>query len=110
MHGFGEVDTIEHPHLIFLPLQESPALVEGAALRVHHHIRGMGLKELRGQPEPCLARAGRADDAGVQVAGVVRIFRPGVDGEQLLPGGNDIIFKLVIDKRLDVLFRSRWRG
>ena len=29
---------------------------------------------------------------------------PGVDGEQLRPGENDIVFKLGIDKGLDVLF------
>ena len=37
----------DSPHPVFLPLQKPSALVEGAALRVHHHIRGMGLKELQ---------------------------------------------------------------
>ena len=66
----------------------------------------MGLKQLGREPEPGLAGAGRADDAGVEVAGVGRIFWPGVDGEQLRPGENDIVFKLRIDKGLNVLFRS----
>ena len=66
----------------------------------------MSLKKLRGQPEPCLARAGRADDTGVEVAGVGRIFGPGVDGEFFRSGENDIVFKLGIDKGLDVLFRT----
>ena len=66
----------------------------------------MSLEQLGGEPEPGLAGAGRADEAGVEVAGVGRIFGPGVDGEQLRPGENDIIFKLGIDKGLDVLFRS----
>ena len=64
----------------------------------------MSLQKLGGQPEPGLAGAGRADDAGVEVAGVGRIFGPGVDGEQLRPGENDIVFKLGIDKGLDVFF------
>ena len=66
----------------------------------------MSLEQLGREPEPGFARTGRADDAGVEVAGVGRIFGPGVDGEQLRPGKNDIVFKLGIDKGLDVLFRS----
>lgn len=85
-------------------------MLEDTPFRIDANIRGMSLRQLGYEPESSLARAGRSNDTGVEVAGVVRIFRPGVDGEQLLPGGNDIIFKLVIDKRLDVLFRSRWRG
>ena len=64
----------------------------------------MRLEQLGREPEPGLARAGRADDAGVEVAGVGRIFGPGVDSEQLRPGENDIVFKLGIDKGLDVFF------
>ena len=81
-------------------------MVEGAALRVHHHIRGMGLKELRGQPEPCLARAGRADDAGVQVAGVGGYLRAGVHGKKLRPGENNIVLKFGVYKRLYILLCS----
>lgn len=66
----------------------------------------MSLKKLGREPEPGLAGAGRADNAGVEVAGVGRIFGPGIDGKQLRPGENDIVFKLGIDKGLDVLFRS----
>ena len=64
----------------------------------------MSLEQLGRKPEPGFAGAGRADDAGVEVAGVGWIFGPGVDGEQLRPGENDIVFKLGIDKGLDVLF------
>ena len=63
----------------------------------------MSLEQLGHKPEPGFAGAGRADDAGVEVAGVGWIFGPGVDGEQLRPGENDIVFKLGIDKGLDVL-------
>ena len=62
----------------------------------------MSLEQLGGEPETGLAGTGRADDTGVEVAGVGRIFRPGVDGEQLRPGENDIVFKLGIDEGLDV--------
>ena len=66
----------------------------------------MSLEQLGREPEPGLARAGRADHTGVEVAGVGRVFGTGVDGEQPRPGENDIVFKLGIDKGLDVLFRS----
>ena len=66
----------------------------------------MSLEQLGREPKLGLAGAGRADDTGIEVAGVGRIFGPGVDGEQLRPGENDIVFKLGIDKGLDVLFRS----
>ena len=65
----------------------------------------MSLEQLGGEPEPGLAGAGRADDTGVEVAGIGRIFGPCVDGELFRPGENDIVFKLGIDKGLDVLFR-----
>ena len=79
---------------------------EDTPFRIDANIRGMGLKQLGREPEPGLAGAGRADDAGVEVAGVGRTFGPGVDGEHLRPGENDIIFKLGIDKGLDVFFGS----
>ena len=79
-------------------------LPEDTPFRIDADIRGMGLKQLGGKPEPGLARTGRSDDAGVEVAGVGRVFGPGIDGEQLRPGENDIVFKLGIDKRLDVFF------
>ena len=81
-------------------------LSENTPFRIDADIRGMGLKQLGREPEPGFAGAGRADDTGIEIAGVSRIFRPGVDGEQLRPGENDIVFKLGIDKGLDVLFRS----
>ena len=40
------------------------------------------------------------------VAGVGRVFGAGIHGKKLRPGENDIVFKLGIDKGLDVLFRS----
>ena len=64
----------------------------------------MSLEQLGGEPEPGLAGAGRSDDTGVEVAGVGRFFGTGVDGEQLRPSENDIVFKLGIDKGLDVFF------
>ena len=64
----------------------------------------MSLEQLGREPEPGLAGAGRADDTGVEVAGVGGIFWTGADGEQLRPGENDIVFKLGIDKGLDVFF------
>ena len=64
----------------------------------------MSLEQLGREPEPGLAGAGRADDAGVEVAGIGRIFRAGIHSEKLRPGENDIVFKLGIDKGLDVLF------
>ena len=79
---------------------------EDTPFRIYADIRGMGLKQLRREPEAGFAGAGRSDHTGVEVAGVGRVFGTGVDGEQLRPGENDIVFKLGIDKGLDVLFVS----
>ena len=79
---------------------------EDTSFWIDADIRGMSLKQLGREPEAGLAAAGRADHTGVEVAGISRILGPGVDGEQLRPGENDIVFKLGIDKGLDVLFRA----
>ena len=54
-------------------LEEVAHLGQHPALGVHHHIGGMGLEELGREPEPGLAGAGGADDAGVEVPGVGRV-------------------------------------
>lgn len=77
---------------------------QDAALGVYHHIGRMGLQKLGREPEAGLARAGRADDATIQIAGIGRIFGPCVDSELFRPGENDIVFKLGINEGLDVLF------
>ena len=77
-------------------------LPEDTPFRIDAHIGAVRLEQLGREPEPGLAGAGRADDTGVEVAGVGRIFGPGVDGEQLRPGENDIVFKLGIDEGSDV--------
>ena len=64
----------------------------------------MGLQKLGREPEAGFAGAGRTDDAAIQIAGVGRIFGSCVDSELFRPGENDIVFKLGIDKGLDVLF------
>ena len=92
-------------------MQKSPYLGEHPAFRIDAHIAASavfiraGLQNLRREPEAGFARAGRADDAAIQIAGIGRIFGPCVDGELFRPGENDIVFKLGIDKGLDVLFR-----
>ena len=104
VHTLSEIDGVQDFQAVMLSLKEFSALDHDAALGVSHDVGTVALHEVRFEPEPGLARAGRADDAGVEVAGVGRIFGPGVDGEQLRPGENDIVFKLGIDKGLDVLF------
>ena len=64
----------------------------------------MGLQELGREPKAGLARAGRADPAEIEVAGVGGIFRAGVQGEPFRGGQQNIVFKLGIDKGLDVFF------
>ena len=81
-------------------------LPEDTPFRIDADIRGMSLEQLGREPEAGFAGAGRSDHTGVEVAGVGRIFWTGIDGKQLRPGENDIVFKLGIDKGLDVLFRS----
>ena len=107
MHTFGKINAVEYPDLIALPLQKSAALVQGAALGVYHHIAApvlarTGLKKLGGEPEAGLAGARRADDAGVEVAGIGRVLGPGVHGEKFRPGENDVVLKYGIDERGDV--------
>ena len=105
MHTLGKVDAVENLDFVPPPLQESAHLGKYPTLGIYHHIGRMGLQELGREPEAGFARAGRADDTGVEVAGIGRIFGPCVDGELFRPGENDIVFKLGIDKGLDVLFR-----
>ena len=83
-----------------------PHLAQNASLRVHDHIRGMGLQELRGQPEAGLAASRRANDAGVQVTGVGRIFWTGVDRQIFRPGENDVVPENRVYEGLDVLRRT----
>ena len=66
----------------------------------------MSLQELRREPKAGLARAGRADAAEIEVAGIGGIFRAGVHGESFRGGQQHIVFKLGINKGLDVLFVS----
>ena len=54
---------------------------EDTPFRIYADIRGMSLEQLGRKPEPGFAGAGRADDAGVEVAGVGRIFGPSVNGK-----------------------------
>ena len=97
MHTLAEVNRIKHLDFVaLLFLQEMAYLGEHPAFRIYAHIRRVGLKELRGQPEPGLARAGRADNTAIQIAGVGRYLGPGVHGEKLCPGENDVVFKLGI--------------
>ena len=62
------------------------------------------MQELRRKPKAGFARAGRTDPAEIEVAGVSGIFRAGVHGEPFCSGQQHIVFKLGIDKGLDVLF------
>ena len=66
----------------------------------------MGLQELRGQPETGFAASRRADDAGVQVTGVGRVFWPGVDRQIFRPSENDVVFENRVYEGLDVLRRT----
>ena len=62
------------------------------------------MKQLRCEPKAGFAGAGRADPAKIEVAGVGGIFRAGVHGEPFRGGQQHIVFKLGIDKGLDVFF------
>ena len=106
MHGLEKVDAVEYLNFVSPLLEKAAHLGEHPALGVNHHIGRMSLQKLGREPEAGLAGAGRADNTGVEVAGVGRIFGPGIDGKQLRPGENDVALKFGIDKGLDVLFRS----
>ena len=65
----------------------------------------MGLQKLGREPEPGLAGAGGTDHTAIQIPGVGGDGGPGVGGEELRPGEDDVVFKLGVGERLDVLFR-----
>ena len=66
----------------------------------------MSLQELRREPKAGLARAGRADPTEIEVAGVSGILGAGIHGEPFCGGQQHIVFKLGIDKRAYIFFRS----
>ena len=66
----------------------------------------MSLQELRREPKAGLARAGRADAAEIEVAGIGRIFGASIHGKPFRGGQQHIVFKLVVNERLDVFFVS----
>ena len=104
MHGLGKIYAVEHLDLIASALEKGPDLPQHTALGVYHHIGRMGLQKLRREPKAGLAGAGRANAAEIEVAGVGGIFRAGVHGEPFRGGQQHIVFKLGIDKGLDVFF------
>ena len=48
----------------------------------------------------------RSDNTASQIPGVGGDGGPGVGGEKLCPGQNDVVLKLGVGERLDVFFRS----
>ena len=64
----------------------------------------MSLKQLRCEPKAGFAGAGRADPAEIEVAGIGGIFGASIHGKPFRGGQQHIVFKLGIDKRLDVFF------
>ena len=112
MHGLCEINGIEHLDPIPTLLQEVAHLPKNASFGIDTHIAASavfvctGLQNLRGKPEPGFSGAGRTDHTGIEVAGVSRVFRTGIHGKELRPGQNDVVFKLRIDKRAYIFFRS----
>ena len=104
MHGLGKIYAVEHLDLIAPALEKGPDLSQHTALGVYHHIRGMSLQKLRREPKAGFAGARRADPAEIEVAGVGWIFGAGIHGKPFCGGQQHIVFKLGIDKRLDVFF------
>ena len=86
-------------------MQKGSHLGEHPAFGIDHHKTASvlflraGLQNLRGEPEPGFAGAGRANHTGIEIAGVGRVFRAGVHGEKLRSGENHIVFKDGIDER-----------
>ena len=106
MHGLGKIYAVEHLDFVPTLLQERADLSQHTALGVYHHIGRMSLQKLRREPKAGLAGARRADAAEIKVAGVGRICRAGVHSEPFRGSQQHIVFKLGIDKRLDVFFCS----
>ena len=99
---YPKIDAVEYLDFIAPTLQKSADLSQHAALGVYHHIGRMSLQELRREPKAGFARAGRADAAEIEVAGIGGVFRAGIHGEPFRGGQQHIVFKLGIKERLDV--------
>lgn len=106
MHGLGKIYAVEHFDFISPALEKGSDLPQHTALGVYHHIGRMCLQKLGREPKAGLAGAGRADPAEIEIAGVCGIFGAGIHGEPFCGGQQHIVFKLGIDKRLDVFFCS----
>ena len=106
MHGLAEVDRVHHLDAVAVPFQQPAALDDQAALRVCHHIGRMALHQVGLEPESGLAAARAADNQHVLVAGIRRILRTAAHCEPFRLRQNHVVFKLRIDKRFDVFFRS----
>ena len=70
----------------------------------------MGLQKLGREPEPGFAGAGGTDNTAIQVPDVGGNGRPGVGGEKFRPGQNNVVFKLGVGGRLDVMSFSVPQG
>ena len=127
MHGFLEVDRIQHldpvrlidhlpvliPHrlpvLVQLgsaPLEHLPALHQDGPLGIRDHIGRVHLHQVRLQPEAGLAGAGTADNQHIFVPGGPGVFGAAVHGQAFRLGQDHVVAEYRVNVGGNVLAGS----
>ena len=104
MHGFPEIDGVEHLDGVAAPLKHPSALHQDRPLRVGDAVARVHLHQVRLHEKPGLARSGTADYQHILVAGKLWVFWAAVHGEPLRLGQDDVLL------RVGILIGSDIRG
>ena len=91
MHGLGEVNRVERPHLVPVVREEEPRLLEEGALGVSDEVAGVELHDVRGHVVPRLARAGAAHHEDVEVAVQLRVELRAVQRQPEVLGEDEVV-------------------
>ena len=124
MHGFLEVDGVQHPNLVRLiddlaalilhglavlaqlgraPLEHFSAFHQDGALGVGDNIAAVHLHQVRFQPEAGLAGAGTADHQHIFVSGGLGVLGTAVHGQALGFCQDDVILEHRVDVRGNIV-------
>ena len=127
MHGFFEIDRIQHFDFIRLvnhfsllvpnylsvfvchrrtSRQQMPHFHEYSPFGVCHNIRTVHLHKVGFYKETCLAGTGTADYQNIFVSGILWLFRSAGHHQPFCFRQDDIFLKHRVNIRLNVLFRS----
>ena len=106
VHGFPEIDGVEHLDGVAAPLQHPSALHQDRPLGVGDTVACVHLHQVRLHEKPGLARAGPADHQHVLVSCKLRVLGAAVHGEPLRLGQDDVLLRVGILIGPDIRGRS----